>query len=122
VPSQHRHPSHGFRPDPGEYAAARDRLQARGRTVGAYLRACLRWLNHDPDAALAALAGNWPEPRQSGRPRRRTGTPLPAPQPDGPDGAAPQTATAPGSGKNGRLSNDGRGSPVLLRRTFKPGR
>jgi hypothetical protein len=69
VPSQHRHPAHGFRPDPGEFAAARDRLEARGQTVGAYLRACLRWLARDPDSALTATAADWPGPRPPGRPR-----------------------------------------------------
>jgi hypothetical protein len=68
VPSQHRQPLHGFRPDPVEYEAARQRLEARGHTVGAYLRACLRWLARDPDAALAALSADWPGPRPMGRP------------------------------------------------------
>ncbi len=40
-------------------ADARDRLEACGHIVGAYLRG----LNRDPDAALAA---SWPEPRPSG--------------------------------------------------------
>ena len=77
MPSQHRHPLHGFRPEPAEYEGARASLEARGRTVGAYLRACLRWLARDPDAALAALAGDWPGPRPTGRPavdRQLSGT------------------------------------------------
>jgi len=73
--SQHRYPSHGFRPDPDEFAAASEHLQARGRTAGAYLRACVRWLARDPDAALAALAGDWPEPRPPGRPAAQSRTP-----------------------------------------------
>jgi len=72
VPSQHRHPSHGFRPDPSEFSAASAELDARSETVGAFLRACLRWLARDPDAALAALAGSWPDPRPAGRPPRTT--------------------------------------------------
>jgi hypothetical protein len=70
VPSQHRHPVHGFRPDPGEYEAARELLAPQGHTVGAYLRACLRWIARDPDAALDALAADWPGPRPYGRPHR----------------------------------------------------
>jgi hypothetical protein len=67
--SQHQHPAHGFRPDPDDWAAAAARLEADGRTVGTYLRACLRFIASDPDAALAALAPHWPEPRLTGRPR-----------------------------------------------------
>ena len=70
--SQHRYPSHGFRPDPDEFAAASEHLEGRGQTVGAYLRACLHWLARDPDAALAATAGHWPEPRPAGRPHRES--------------------------------------------------
>jgi hypothetical protein len=69
VSSQHGQSAHAFRPDPDEFTQASDRLKAQGQTVGAYLRACLRWLNRDPDAALAALAADWPEPRPVGRPR-----------------------------------------------------
>ncbi|HEY7201858.1 MAG TPA: hypothetical protein VIC57_16680 [Candidatus Dormibacteraeota bacterium] len=69
MPSQHRHRLRGFRPEPAEFETARNRLEARGETVGAYLRACLRWLARDPDAALAALASDWPGPRPTGRPR-----------------------------------------------------
>jgi hypothetical protein len=68
MPSQHRHRVRGFRPEPAEFESARVRLEARGHTVGAYLRACLRWLARDPDAALAALAADWPGPRPNGRP------------------------------------------------------
>lgn len=66
--SQHRNPLHGFRPDPGEFEEARARLEARGHTVGVYLRACLRWLARDPDVALATLAADWPSQRTYGRP------------------------------------------------------
>lgn len=66
--SQHRHKSRGFRPDPGEYEAAAEHLERRGRTPGAYLRACLRWLDADPDAALAAVGPFWPDVRPTGRP------------------------------------------------------
>jgi hypothetical protein len=67
--SQHGQSAHAFRPDPAEFAPAAARLEAQGQTVGDYLRACLRWLNRDPDAALAALAADWPDPRPIGRPR-----------------------------------------------------
>jgi len=66
--SQHRYPVHGFRPDPDDYDAARAHLEARGHTIGSYLRACVHWLARDPDAALAALAPHWPGPRPVGRP------------------------------------------------------
>lgn len=66
--SQHKYPVHGFRPDPADYAAARDHLAARGHTVGSYLRACMRWLVRDPNAAPAALAPHWPGPRPVGPP------------------------------------------------------
>ena len=66
----HRYPSHGFRPDPADFEAASAELEARGHTVGTYLRACLRWAGRDPDAALAAVAACWPGPRPAGRPRR----------------------------------------------------
>ncbi len=66
----HRHPSHGFRPDPEDFEAATAELAARGHTVGTYLRACLRWVGRDPDAALAAVAACWPGPRPTGRPPR----------------------------------------------------
>jgi hypothetical protein len=58
-------PSYGFRPDPDEFAAASEHLEARGRTTDAYLHACIRWLARDPDTALAALA-DWPRPRPAG--------------------------------------------------------
>jgi hypothetical protein len=66
--SQHRYASHAFRPDPDEFAAASEHLERRGQTAGAYLRACIRWLARDPDAALAATADDWPAPRPAGRP------------------------------------------------------
>jgi hypothetical protein len=66
--SQHRHPVHGFRPDPEDYDAARAHLEARGHTIGSYLRACVQWAARDSDAALAALAPHSPSPRPLGRP------------------------------------------------------
>ena len=73
--SQHRYPTHGFRPDPDEFAAASEHLRRHGQTAGAYLRACIRWLARDPDAALAATADDWPAPRAPGRPRRESSSP-----------------------------------------------
>lgn len=60
---------------------ARERLAARGHTVGAYLRACLRWLARDPDAALAVLSADWPGPRPRGRPSGER-PPSPAAEPE----------------------------------------
>jgi hypothetical protein len=80
-PDQQARDSHAqdpvsFRPDAEEYDAAKAILDARGQVMTAYLRACLRWLDHDPDTALATLAPLWPDPRPTGRPRRRArGTP-----------------------------------------------
>jgi hypothetical protein len=61
MPSQHRHKGHGFRPDPADFEAASGHLEERDRTMGAYLRASVRWLARDPDAALAAVEADWPE-------------------------------------------------------------
>jgi hypothetical protein len=66
--SHHRQPQRSWRPDPDEYDKAKAQLGARGRSVSAYLRACLRWLNRDPDGALDALEADWPPPRPTGRP------------------------------------------------------
>jgi hypothetical protein len=68
VTDPHTQRQRTFRPDPGEYAAAQAHLAARGRHVGDFLRACLRWINRDPDAALATLQPLWPDPRPPGRP------------------------------------------------------
>lgn len=73
VPSQHQHPVHAFRPAPGEWDPAEEILAARGVKPGTFLRACLRWLASDPGAALAALAGHWPDERPRGRPRGMRG-------------------------------------------------
>jgi hypothetical protein len=66
--SQHSAPARQFRPDQAEHAPAKAELEARGRNVSDYLRACLRWLQADPDAALATLAPHWPPARPYGRP------------------------------------------------------
>jgi hypothetical protein len=71
VASQHRYPPRAFRPAPDEWGPAEEILKARGIVSGMFLRACLRWLASDPDAALALLAGHWPAPRPLGRPRAR---------------------------------------------------
>ncbi len=66
--SQHANPQRSWRPDPGEYDASKARLAERGHAMTTYLRAALRWLNHDPDHALAVLGPFWPDTRL-GRPR-----------------------------------------------------
>lgn len=71
MPSQHGNPSHAFRPAEEEWDPAEEILKAQGIAPGTFLRACLRWLASDPDAALAALAAHWPARRQTGRPRTR---------------------------------------------------
>ncbi len=68
--SQHRLKPHAFRPEPQEYAAAKAELEARGRQMDAFLRACLRWLHRDPDGFLDLLAPVWPRPKPQGRPGR----------------------------------------------------
>lgn len=65
--SQHAATGHSFRPDAAEYGPAKGELDNRGRHMTDYLRACLRWLRADPDAALATLAPHWPPPRRYGR-------------------------------------------------------
>ena len=66
--SQHTNTQRSWRPDPGEYDTSKAHLAERGHAMTAYLRAALRWLNHDPDAALAALGPFWPDTKH-GRPR-----------------------------------------------------
>jgi hypothetical protein len=68
MPSQHAHKARGFRPDPEDFAAAEGNLKQRGRTVGAYLKACLKWCAEDPDAAIAAVDSRWPEIKPPGWP------------------------------------------------------
>ncbi|WP_085944485.1 hypothetical protein [Actinopolymorpha alba] len=69
----HGQAARSFRPDPDEYAAAQAVLSSRGEHMNTYLRACLRWLQHDPNAVLDTLAPHWPGPRSTGRPRRAAG-------------------------------------------------
>jgi hypothetical protein len=71
VASQHRYAPRAFRPAPDEWSPAEEILKTRGIVPGMFLRACLRWLASDPDAALALLASHWPDPRPLGRPRAR---------------------------------------------------
>ncbi|HEX4830349.1 MAG TPA: hypothetical protein VH478_04570 [Trebonia sp.] len=73
MPSQHRNQARAFRPEDGEWNPAEEILTARGLVPGAFLRACLRWLASDPDAALDTLEGHWPGTRPLGRPRRDGG-------------------------------------------------
>jgi hypothetical protein len=51
-----------FRPERAEYTAARARLKAKGKQMNAFLRACLRQLNRDPNGFLVLLAQDWPHP------------------------------------------------------------
>jgi hypothetical protein len=71
--SQHDQPQRSWRPDPDEYQTAKSLLGDRGQSITAYLRACLRWLDHEPDVALDTLAPHWPGPRRIGRPRHQDG-------------------------------------------------
>lgn len=70
--SQHAHKWRGFRPDSHEYNAAEDLLAERGESMSTYLRACLRWLQHDPNVALETVGPHWPPARPRGRPRTRS--------------------------------------------------
>ena len=65
----HKAKQRSWRPENDEYFGAKDLLEARGSGLTEYLRACVRWLQADPDAALAMLGEHWPEPRTRGRPR-----------------------------------------------------
>jgi hypothetical protein len=56
-----------FRPDDDEYDPAFDLLGKRGIEMTAYLRAALRFLQEDPDAALAAVDPYWPPKRPRGK-------------------------------------------------------
>lgn len=68
----HRAPQRTWRPEPDEYDEAKRLLSARGHELTQFLRACVRWLRADPEAALAVLASHWPEPRPRGRPWSET--------------------------------------------------
>lgn len=59
-----------FRPfDPREYDYAAAELADRGKAIGDFLHAALRWFNKDPQGALATLDRErvWPPPRHAGR-------------------------------------------------------
>lgn len=57
-----------FRPfDPREYDYAAAELADRGKVVGDFLHATLRWFNQNPEQALATLEEVWPPPRHAGR-------------------------------------------------------
>jgi len=86
---QHRYPAKTIYPDPDEITAAEERLGVR--RVSSYLRACLRWLRSEPDAALAAVADYWPPERPTGRPPRTPGHGLPDDEPH----ASPQVHIPP---------------------------
>lgn len=57
----HMNTLRGFRPDSDAYDEASELLEARGRTVGGFLQACVNWVRAEPDAALAAVAAHWPK-------------------------------------------------------------
>ncbi|WP_163572171.1 hypothetical protein [Fodinicola feengrottensis] len=67
MPDRRVHRHQKFRPDEAEYAAAMQELRDRDRLMNDFLRASLRWVADDPEAALAALAPLWPTPRPRGR-------------------------------------------------------
>lgn len=67
----HRMTTRSWRPEPDYYDAAQTDLTARGFAINDFLRACLRWLRHDPAGALDTLAPHWPRPLPQGRPPRR---------------------------------------------------
>jgi hypothetical protein len=74
VTSQHNNKQRSWRPDPAEYKASKDVLADHGRTMTGYLGAALRWLNEDPDRALAVLGPFWPDAKL-GRPRSTSAEP-----------------------------------------------
>jgi hypothetical protein len=61
-----------FRPDLDVYGDVMKRLAARLLHMDDFLRACLAWFRHDPDAALEALFPYWPAPRLRGKPSHRS--------------------------------------------------
>lgn len=70
----HRNPARTFRPTDDEYQPAKAAAEAAGWDIATLLRAALRWVNRDPDAALAALADDLAAVREDtprGRPRTR---------------------------------------------------
>lgn len=91
--STHRHDQKSWWPEPDEYAAAKDVLQNRGYNMTAYLRACVRWLDAEPDAALATLAAHWPPPRPRGRPFLVDEADTAGPRPNGAASARPEPPT-----------------------------
>lgn len=97
--SQHRLRPRSFRPEPGEYAVAQAVLDARGRHMDAFLRACLRSLHADPDGFLALLAPLWPTPKPQGRPSQQ------APADPGDPGRQGRTGRSGASAATGRAGN-----------------
>ena len=57
-----------FRPQDQEYIEAASALEERNISVTQYLRATLRWVASEPDAALDVLGPVVPPPRAVGRP------------------------------------------------------
>src|SRR5580658_8582000 len=93
MPSQHAHKSRGFRPDPQDFDTAERNLKARGgRTVGAYLKACLKWCAEDPDTAIAAVDTRWPDVKPPGWPH--VTPPGVAPASSATGGTSPRTRSA----------------------------
>jgi hypothetical protein len=83
VTSQHSNKQRSWRPDPTEYKDSQDVLADHGRTMTGYLGAALRWLNDDPERALAVLGPFWPEAKL-GRPPSTSPNPGHPSDPDQP--------------------------------------
>jgi hypothetical protein len=119
--NMHRRATKAFRPDvEAEYQPALALLADRGRTMNGYLRACLRWLAADPDAALLVVREHWPTD-EGRRPRPgvanhppdpgSASTSGPAPGPD------PEPGLSPGVG-GADLMDAAPVAPVMLARAL----
>ncbi|MFI6813755.1 hypothetical protein ACIBG7_15145 [Nonomuraea sp. NPDC050328] len=67
--SQHELTTSTFRPERDELTAAAAQLPA-GRTMDAFLRACLRTLRDDPQQLLDLVGPRFPEEKKRGRPKK----------------------------------------------------
>lgn len=68
--SRHREPGLTVRPPADLKARASTALSDRGKEMQAFITACLRALDADPDGFLAVLTEHWPAPKPRGRPRK----------------------------------------------------
>lgn len=73
--SHHTDPQLNVRPPAELLEQAKEVLSSRGHEIRAFVVACMRALNADPDAFLALLGEHWPEPKPRGRPRRQATAP-----------------------------------------------